>query len=56
LTLDEYQVIQLGCHVTGDYAHIWKKNNNSNSLKQLAVQWAGHAPVEGIVYHQDCWD
>jgi len=61
LALDEYQVIQLGCHVTGDrmlfmeYLQIIKKKyNDPNSMKPIAAQWTGRTPVEGCAYHQDC--
>jgi len=56
LALDEYQVIQLGCHVTSDHMlfmehlQIIKKKYNDS----IAAQWSGRTPVEGCAYHQDC--
>lgn len=60
LALEEYEVIQLGCHVTGDrklfmeYLQIIRKKYSDPSMKPIAAQWVGHTPVTGCVYHQDC--
>ena len=61
LALNEHQVIQLGCHATGDrmlfmeYLQIIKKKcDDPNNQKPIAALWTGRTPVEGCAYHQDC--